>query len=376
MKILHVITGLTTGGAERMLVKFIEETKDIIDHTVISLIDKGTQGDYLNNIGVKVIEIGAQKSILFPLFILRYLVAVKNINPDIIQGWMYHGNIFAVCAGTIINKSQVVFNIRHSMHGIKKEKNLTRWTIKLNGILSRFAGAIIYNSHTSKLQHQEIGFKPQKALVIPNGFNEKVYIKNNLLIKNLRQELNISENKFIFGKVGRNHPMKNHIGFLKSAVKVIEKYENVHFIIVGRDIPTDAQLQSFIVEESLEHYVTLLGERNDMNRLMNILDCLVVNSSWGEAFPNVIGEAMLCQKPCIVTDVGDSKRIIEDTGISIAADDVEALSDAMLNFVYMEEGELAVLGIKARKIITEKYSIEKIARTYVNLYFSLLEKGQ
>jgi len=68
------------------------------------------------------------------------------------------------------------------------------------------------------------------------------------------------------------------------------------------------------------------GARDDMNAVYNAFDIATISSSFGEGFPNAIGEAMACGVACAVTDVGDSSFIVGKTGLSVLPDDPDALA--------------------------------------------------
>src|SRR5262249_27075309 len=98
------------------------------------------------------------------------------------------------------------------------------------------------------------------------------------------------------------------------------------------------------------------------------LDVAVSSSAFGEGFPNVIGEAMSCGVPCVVTDVGDSSFVVGDTGQVVAPRDSEALANALRGMLEMRESQRREMGLSARRRIVEKYSLDAIVRQYESLY--------
>lgn len=372
MKILHIITGLNTGGAERMLVKLIEETKNDIEHSVISLLDGGTQGDYLREIGVNIFEISSKSLIKFPKYFHRINKAKKKVNPDLIQGWMYHGNLVASLVKVLNKKLPVIYNVRHSLHSIKHEKQLTRWIIKLNSYLSANAAAVIYNSNISRNQHEEFGFDASTSITIPNGFFVDTFKNNETYRDEIRNELMISKSKFVFGQIGRNHPMKDYKNYVKAAKIVLEEGHDCHFLLVGRGIENDSKLQELV--KGKESNFSFIGQRNDIEKIWNTVDVGVLSSAWGEGFPNVVGEAMACEKPCVVTDVGDAAFVVGKTGEVVQPQNSKELSASMIKMLMLRKKELKELGYKARKRIVENFSIEKVSKDYINLYESILNK--
>lgn len=91
---------------------------------------------------------------------------------------------------------------------------------------------------------------------------------------------------------------------------------------------------------------------------------IAVSSSCGEGFSNVIAEAMACGRPCVVTDVGDSARIVGACGEVVGAGDPPALAAAIerLGMALADPGEAARLQASARARIVETYSLEALLR--------------
>ena len=97
---------------------------------------------------------------------------VRAVDPALVQGWMYHGNLAATVGGwSLPQRPPVIWNVRHSVHDLTLEKPLTRLIIRLSARMSRLPRAIIYNSRVSAAQHQALGFEAAARVVIPNGFD-------------------------------------------------------------------------------------------------------------------------------------------------------------------------------------------------------------
>ena len=126
-----------------------------------------------------------------------------------------------------------------------------------------------------------------------------------------------------------------------------------------------------IHQAKVSHVTHFLGLRDDIPRLMASLDVLVSASTHGEAFPNVLGEAMACGVPCVVTDVGDSAYIVGDTGKVVAPDDMAGLAIALDNLLSLPTEERFKLGRQARLQIAENFEIGKVVNLYQSLYEEL-----
>ena len=96
MKILHIITGLNTGGAEIMLYKLLSATdRSRFESVVVSLMDKGTIGEKIEALGVRIYALNMHRGILAIDAVLRLRKIMCALRPDLIQGWMYHANVAA-----------------------------------------------------------------------------------------------------------------------------------------------------------------------------------------------------------------------------------------------------------------------------------------
>ena len=373
MKVLHIITGLFTGGAEMMLYKVLskmDQTK--FEFIVISLIDKGTVGDYISSLNIPVycLNLNAKKFSLKPWLELRHIVI--EFRPDLIQGWMYHGNFVALIASFFCPKSTVVFwNIRHSIYSLKYEKYNTALLIKLGKFLSGFTEKIIYNSQASTYQHKKLGYKSNKTVVIPNGFDIIKFKPSQKAYQEIRQELNLYDHALLIGLIGRYHLMKDHENFLKAAYLLVKNNPklDVYFLLCGREVDkNNLALKQLIRDRGLSTKIHLLGERHDIPRITAALDIATSSSSHGEAFPNVIGEAMSCGVPCVVTDIGDSAFLVGDTGKVILPKNAKALFRAWEELIKIGTEGRKKLGQAARTRILEHFSLDSVVSQYEILY--------
>ena len=372
MKIIHIITGLATGGAERALYNLLQGgLSEKFDSHVISLGDKGTIGPQIEALGVSVTTLGMRQGrpTLAGLFKLRKVI--KALQPDLIQGWMYHGNLAATLVSLMLSKEvALLWNIRQSLYEIKKEKRLTRLVIRANRLFSNRPDALLYNSQVSRRQHEAFGFAAEQGQVIPNGIDCRQFSFSEEARQRIRNELTIPNNALLVGHVARLHPMKDHANFLRAAGMIAGNHSNVHFILSGRNVCVDnADLKQFI-PTSLQHKFHFLGERSDVADLMSAMDILS-SSSWGEAFPNVLGEAMACGVPCVATDVGDSGYIIGDCGVVVKPRDTPALAAGIESLLSLPETERKLLGEQARKRIEQKFALSSIVELYASLYNNL-----
>ncbi|MCY7292476.1 MAG: glycosyltransferase, partial [Ferruginibacter sp.] len=192
IKVVHIITDLCAGGAQMMLYKLLTlSDRNLFDPVVVSLIDKGRFGDRIEalNIPVYAINISSEK----PSFTsIRSLIStVRHIKPDLLQGWLSHGNIAAQLISIFLFKPiPVVWNVRHLALSKLDAKERTLKISQLLAYLSYLPSKIIYNSKLGAYQHEQIGYCHSKTTIIPNGFDTKVLTPLLAARTRVRAELN------------------------------------------------------------------------------------------------------------------------------------------------------------------------------------------
>ncbi|EKO3643306.1 glycosyltransferase [Vibrio metschnikovii] len=362
-KILHIITGLSDGGAEAVLYRLCQFDKKN-QHIVISLMDQGKYGPLLEQVGVQVYSLNISK-IPFSALIKLYKL-IRQYKPDVVQTWMYHADLIGGVIARLARQKQVYWNIRHTDLKPNESKNTTiliaNVCAKISSFIPRY---IICCAHEAAYVHSQLGYNKNKMKVIGNGYDLSFFYPENKKCLNGTIRL---------GMVGRYNPQKDHMGLLKSISLIKEFHSNINVILIGKNIDSDNnELNDKITSLGLENNVSLLGQRTDISTIMNNLDIHVLSSSFGEGFPNVLAEAMACGTPCVTTDVGDAAVIVGDTGWVVAPKNPPALAKAMLEAI--EEKQNNPQAWQARKKacrerIVNNFSIEKMVEGYHKVWFN------
>lgn len=373
VKCLHIISCLDTGGAENALLNLLSGgLAEKYNCHVISLRDEGTIGPQITKLGIPVstLDLRNNQIPIHGLFALRKIV--MEFQPDIIQGWMYLGNLAALLAKqSSTRKTIVLWNIRHSLHDIGYEKMMTRWNIRFSRLISKVPDIILYNSHVSCFQHEEFGFHSNNSMVIPNGIDTNKFNFSAFARQQIRLQLNIPKKGRVVGHVARFHPMKDHRLFISVAVDLANNYPDVHFVLSGRKVTIENSLFKQMIPESLLNRFHLLGERSDVDDLMSAFDIFCLSSAWGEGFPNVLGEALSSELTCIATDIGDCEVVLGGNGLVIPCKHEIALHDGLDKLLNLSLKERQVIGKSSREHILKNYMINKIVEKYSSLYDSL-----
>jgi len=373
ISVAHIITGLATGGAQRALCNLLHGgLATRFNSLVVSLSgeDELTQPIRESGAAVHSLGIGTEQNTITGAHKLTKIIA--NFRPDIIQGWMYHGNLAAYVARLLsARKAKLAWNIRHSLQDIKLERPATQRIIKANRLLSRIPRLILYNSDVARKQHERFGFSPKFGHVAPNGIDMQKLTPSHEKRTTARTALGIPLNTLVVGHVARFHPMKNHSGFIQAAIAIANRLADVHFVLIGRGVTLQEQGLRQQIPDHLRARFHLLGERKDIVDLMSSMDVFCLSSSWGEGFPNVIGEAMACRLPCVVTNVGDSAFVVGSTGIVVEPDEKDSLIGGILQLLTMEEDARHSLGIEAQARIKDNFQLGAAVDQYTSIYASI-----
>ena len=370
MKILHIITSLLDGGAEGVLYRLCTNDTNN-EHMVISLRGKGKYGELLTNQGVKVLTLNMKPKKFSIFAFLKLIKILKNENADIIQTWLYHADFLGGIAARLAGKKNLIWNIRHSDFNKKYTKKSLVILIKILSKLSYFLPKkIISCSKNSIKLHTNIGYQSNKMNYVPNGYDLQMFKPNpqrKLLIKN---KFNIKNRFTLLGNIARFHPQKDHVNLLQ-ALSIVKK-NKIPFkcILVGFGIEKKNKILNNLIQKfNLKNELILLGQQSKINVIMNEIDVNILASGYGEAFPNVVAEAMASGTPCVVTDVGDSSLIVGDTGWVTRTSNSKELANNIKKAINKSKSKKwNYLCLKARKRIVKKFSIKKMIVSYNKIW--------
>jgi len=377
---VHVVTGLETGGAERMLLKLVTTWRargDAAD-AVISLRTDGSIGAPLRAMGSSVESLGLSSITSLPRVTAALIRAGRTLRPDMVQGWMYHGNLAAqLVASAARTRTPCVWSIRQTLYDLALERPGTAMVIRLGALLSPRAARIVYNSRVSAQQHEAAGYDASRRIVIPNGFDTKQFFPDAEGARRLRVQLGLPETARAIGMVAREHPMKNHAGVIRAVARVGDP--SVYLLLAGRGVdPANAALAAAASEAGLSARIRLLGELPSptLRAMYSLCDLACSASLWGEGFPNVLGEAMACGVACVATDIGDSADVIGSTGTVVTPADDEALAAALTAMLLLRPDERRALGEQARQRIETEFGLARVAGLFDEMYRAVGEEDR
>lgn len=368
MKIMHVITGLDNGGAEKILFNLCVNDRNS-QHIVVSLGSFGKYGKALSKRGIEVVPLGWRRSRLSPSDLISLFRLIRKHRPQLIQTWMPHSNLIGGIVGRLAGVKRIFWGV-HSLHYNRGEtKWQTRLVVALTVATSRVVPfRIICCSYSAKETHQKLGYPSTKLLVISNGFEVGPERPVKPATSTPTQEFGLSSGTPVIIMVARFDPQKDHETLLSAASVLESRKEPFQLLLVGPEINAqNSTLSDCIQMLKLESQVSLLGPRDDVPELLRNARVHVLSSK-SEAFGNVIVEAMLEEIPSVVTDIGDMPRIVGDTGWVVESGNPVALADALQTALQEDQNQRLLRGRSARARAIEYFSVNRMVDNYLDTY--------
>jgi len=369
VKVFHLIVGLGTGGAENMLLRLVSALPDH-KHVIVSLTNFGVIGHRLVDLGCTVYALELHPKTGLQSFYKLWKL-IRFYHPDVIQTWMYHSDLLGGLIGRLAGVRNIIWNVRNTEIP-QRNWSITGVIIKLCSVLSTYIPrTIICCAHASMKTHALLGYRVDKMIVIPNGYNPQDWIIPTKSKSDFKKVLELPGEILTIGIVGRYDWLKGYDVFIEAAALLSERIDrNILFVMVGRNIDyNNAELLSIINEKGGHAKFKLMGERNDISHLMYALDIFCL-ASRAEGFPNVVAEAMLMQVPCVVTDVGDAALIVGETGKVVPPNQPIALADALQSIESVNDDQRQEIGREARRRILKHFDINIVAQRYEKLYMN------
>lgn len=375
MQVFHVIIGLGIGGAELMLRRLVLAQRPA---TVISMTTIGPVGRMLQDAGVEVIALGLRAAWDLPRVFWVLLRLLRQRRPDVVQTWMVHADLIGGLAARFAGIRAVIWGIRTTdFAGTSRGTRMMRWAgARLSAWLP---AAIACAAEASRRSHEAIGYAPSRMVVIPNGFDVERFRPDPERRRQIRQQLGLGGDELVIGHVGRWNSAKDHPNFVRAALMLqaprtgAGRETTLRFLMVGREINAGNAVLMREIGAGVDRFL-LLGERADVPDLLQAFDLFCL-SSRTEGFPNVVGEAMACGVPCIVTDVGDAALLVGQTGWVVAREDAVALSTGLHEAISESPPARAARAEAARQRVVDEFSLERACHRFSQLQHEVLGRG-
>lgn len=370
IKIVYLINGLGSGGAEMMLFRLLQKLdRSRFDPVVVSLLEQeGPIRANILNLGICVHVIGMQSKLDF-LAVYRLYRLLKRLSPVILQTQLFAADIIGRVIGRLLKIPVTVSSIRNIYYGGYNRDLLIKWTDPLAAKTT-----VVSSSAAQRLIQKEV-IPPSKLIVIHNGLDPGRFTAGlgREEKDNLRSALGLPGAGFLWLAVGSLTPQKGYPDLLRACEILKAKVSKFYLIVAGEGV-MNKELQRLSARRGLTEQVFFLGRSDDIPRLMAAADALVLSSLW-EGLPGVVMEAMASGLPVVATAVGGTPELVIDgqTGFLVPPGEPEVLASALEKVTALPVETLAAMGLAGRRRVEERFHVDRMVEKYERLYLQCLE---
>lgn len=362
-------------GASKIFLKSVSALKDAGHEVFVVLSEDGPLVHELKDSGAVVIlhKLGILRRKYFsPSGLVnrfRAILKAKGFLENLIKEKKIthlYSNTAAVLVGALAAKNTGTRHIWH-LHEILVSP---KWFVQLMGkMINRYGDTVVVVSQ-AVWDSWQVWVDPSKMVLLYNGIDYGPYLQES---PNILPQIPSAQNKILIGMIGRVSHWKGQSYFLEIAKALLEKHQNIHFLIVGDAYPGTEHFVTEMLEKikslELEKEVTYLGYREDIPDILRSLDIFVLPSILPDPLPTVILEAMASAKAIAATAHGGACEMLVDgeTGILIPWDDATKAAK-LIEKLILDKNKRLDLGIKGRKRVLEKFSPKAYQSNFVRIF--------
>lgn len=365
IRILHVVQA--AGGVDRyirMLLKYLD--KEEFENIMVCSQDFH-KGDYKGLADCfEQIEMNRAIGMSDLKSIREVRKQIKKYNPDIIYAHSSKAGAIARMADIGL-KNRCVYNPHGWAFNMRCSEKKKMMYAGIEKMAAPFCDKIICISDAEKQSALDKKIcKEEKLQVIFNGVDIKAY-ENGTHGKVKRADLNIPEDAFVVGMVGRISPQKAPDVFIKMAKHVKDKVSNAHFIIVGNG-DQEAEIKKYARDNDFLDSLHITGWVDNPMSYVELFDVACLLSRW-EGFGLVLPEYMMARKPIVASRVDAIPNIICDgeNGLLVEMDDVVGASTAVLK-LYLNNNLKSKLIDKGLETVYKKFDVQRMTRETEKLF--------
>ncbi|HHN65914.1 MAG TPA: glycosyltransferase [Nitrospirae bacterium] len=367
LKVLHLITGLSSGGVENMLYKVVTRyDRERFNPVVCCIKSGGAVAESLKAEGIGVIMMNRMRGHGFDWrAVLEIQRMLKQVSVDVLRTHQYHANLYGRIAGRLAGVPVIIpsfHNLYRSpdkpkMHRRLINRFLASWSDRLVAVSDAVADDIVRYD----------GIRRERIRVIHNGIVIEDF-RPSIKKAKAREVFGLPEKRWIVGSVGRLTPQKGH----EFMIKAVKGLKEVALAIAG-DGPLRRRLKEVAHKEGVECYLLGTLDQKKIPLFLKALDIFCFPSLW-EGMPSALLEAMASGLPVIATRISSNMEIVGNAGILVDTGAPEEIRDSIERLMGSEEMRKNYAEQASKK--AERFSIENTVREYENLYLEVLkEKG-
>jgi glycosyltransferase involved in cell wall biosynthesis len=364
LRVLFLARSLGYGGAERQLVELARAlSKRGLEILVACFYDPGPLAEELRHAGVDVVSLGKRGRWDTRRFLRSLVSLVGRTRPDILHSYLPEPNLVAASLKLRYPRQRIVWGVRASNMDFAEYGFVSRLSFAATIAMSRIPELIIANSVAGATYHVSRGYPADRLQVIPNGVDTSRFRPDPIRREGLRRALGVDAASLLIGHVGRIDVMKDHATLLRAAQRFASEDSSARFLCVGTGSAAyEHEIRALSEHLGLSRILTWMPPRPDTESVYNACDVVTSSSAFGEGFPNVIAEAMACGVPCVVTDVGDSRLVVGEDGLTVPPKRPDLLAQAWSGLF----GQLSEsLSARCRNRIVENFSVDRLTQSTI-----------
>jgi glycosyltransferase involved in cell wall biosynthesis len=298
---------------------------------------------------------------------MRFLNHLRKGKVEIVHTYGFYSNVFGLPPARLAG-AKVLASIRDTGdHQTPMQKRVEK-------LYCRMADCVVTNAEAVRKRLTNEGYDAEKIVVIHNGIELARYARKPAEL-GLHRELGVPSNTPLVAVFARLNELKGIEYFLQAVAGLIERFDNVRFLIVG-DGASRAPLEKYAGELGLNKHVVFLGFRLDVPTLLSEISVSVL-PTLSEGLSNSLLESMAASVPVVATRVGGNPEVVQAgiTGLLVPPRDAEALARAIGQF--LEQPLIArKFGHAGRERVSQQFALEKMTRATAHLYEGLMERSK
>jgi glycosyltransferase involved in cell wall biosynthesis len=373
MKIMHLVS-VWDGGVKNQVLSVSKQMAARGEKVmVLALSNKCDERNGVTR-DVPVIELVRKKTLLdlFSSF-TRARALVHSFEPDVVHAHSFHAIVFARLLRLVAKCPYLVstFHTSNNAANVLDGGALYSAAYRLTDPLTDISTNVSRESSESFVRSGAVS--RNRVVTVFDGIDTKKFDLQPQLRKEVRRQLNIDENAFVWLAVGRLSAPKDYPTLFAAFGRIANSVPGCLLAVVG-DGPLESQLRKEVVEMGLDGRIHFLGRRDDVPRLMNAADAYVLSSAW-EGFPNAAAEAMASALPVVATDCGGVRELVADCGSIVPARDPEALAAKMRDISALTAKDRRAFGMKARCRVCDLFSLQRCCDDWLALYSARVRRA-
>jgi glycosyltransferase involved in cell wall biosynthesis len=359
MKILFITSSSINGGAQKHIREMYKSLSEL-GHDMYLIAPSGWLTDELEAFGNKVIQINVG-----PKTIPDIEKMMAQIKPDITNTFILSGGVFGVAAWKKLKYGKIFVTVNNpviypgiSLTGRILYPRMYRW-------MSKYASAFLVKADKVRDEVAAVIKNKKPVISIKNGIDFSIFDKSKEY-PDIRADFGIARKDIVVTNVAALDARKGQEYLIRAAMKLRKLYP-IHLLLVGQGAD-ETRLKEKVSANGADGYIHFLGRRSDINIILANSDIFVLSSLY-EGLPNALMEAMAMGLPCVATDVGGVRQLIDNqnNGLVINAESDDDIRVA-IEWLISNREKSKMYGLSAWEKMQEQYTQDKVAQELTSTY--------